>query len=328
MTRYLYGAGGDAEINSQSTGLPMASTTANVYNARTGGAAVTDLQNLSGGAISQPVSDAYGQFAFYGPDGFTSALWLDLGVGPRWAMRPVDLGVITTSLATTTAASTISATRSSDYTNRVFTPKAALPKNSNDPLEAALADALDPLVIPRFASSSARNTAFPSPADGDMCYRTDNHQFESYNSAVAGWLPLNQGVWTNYTVSWTAASVNPTLGNGTILARYTQIGKTIHYSGVINCGSTTNGGTGTWSVSLPATAVTLTNGEQSGTCKYNLVGTGDFIGITRITSGATTMQFHVKTGTNSSSYDLVSNTVPGATASGNRLWWNVAYEMA
>jgi hypothetical protein len=63
-------------------------------------------------------------------------------------------------------------------------------------------------------------------------------------------------VWTDYSgsLAWTAASVNPALGNGTKTARYIQTGKLVLYAGVITMGSTTTFGTGLWSISLPVTS--------------------------------------------------------------------------
>ena len=59
------------------------------------------------------------------------------------------------------------------------------------------------------------------------------------------------GTWQSYTVSWTAATTNPSIGNGTLAGRYVQIGKTV--IGVIKLvmGSTTTYGSGAWSFSLP-----------------------------------------------------------------------------
>lgn len=60
--------------------------------------------------------------------------------------------------------------------------------------------------------------------------------------------------WSSYTPSWTASSVNPTLGNGSIQGRYLQIGKLVHFQLSISMGSTTTFGTGTYAFSLPTSA--------------------------------------------------------------------------
>lgn len=64
--------------------------------------------------------------------------------------------------------------------------------------------------------------------------------------------------WTTYTPSWTASSVNPSIGNGTISGKYLQAGKFVVAAVDITMGSTTTYGTGSWQVSLPvATADAL-----------------------------------------------------------------------
>ena len=61
------------------------------------------------------------------------------------------------------------------------------------------------------------------------------------------------GKWQSYTVSWTATTTNPSIGNGTLIGRYTQIGKTVMGSIYLKCGSTTTYGSGAWFFSLPKT---------------------------------------------------------------------------
>lgn len=51
-----------------------------------------------------------------------------------------------------------------------------------------LALALDTKVVPKFASSAARDTAIPSPVEGQLCYRTDINGLQEYNGS---WRPAN-----------------------------------------------------------------------------------------------------------------------------------------
>lgn len=61
-----------------------------------------------------------------------------------------------------------------------------------------------------------------------------------------------QGDWQAYTPTWACASgTNPAIGNGTISARYTIIGKTVSVSLRLVAGSTTTFGTGPWTFSVP-----------------------------------------------------------------------------
>jgi hypothetical protein len=61
--------------------------------------------------------------------------------------------------------------------------------------------------------------------------------------------------WTTYAPSWTAASSNPSIGNGTITGRYKQIGKTVFVSIKIVMGTSTTYGSGNWRIALPVNAV-------------------------------------------------------------------------
>ena len=66
------------------------------------------------------------------------------------------------------------------------------------------------------------------------------------------------GVWTVYSVVWTAATTNPAIGNGTLVGRYARIGKSVTYGVRLKAGSTTTFGSGVWYFSLPFQAVNNT----------------------------------------------------------------------
>jgi len=59
--------------------------------------------------------------------------------------------------------------------------------------------------------------------------------------------------WQSYTPTWTASSVNPTLGNGTLTGAYNKVGKMITARIFLQYGSTTSSGTGAFRWSLPVT---------------------------------------------------------------------------
>lgn len=61
--------------------------------------------------------------------------------------------------------------------------------------------------------------------------------------------------WTSYTPAWTATTTNPVLNNGTIVSAYSQIGKVVNFRIRLVMGSTTTFGSGTYTFSLPTTAV-------------------------------------------------------------------------
>lgn len=74
-------------------------TTGTAWSARTGGTQYTDLQNLSGAALSGgviPTSDGTdslnkGQWAIFGPDGVVD-IWVDFGTGKRSLVRSNNAG--------------------------------------------------------------------------------------------------------------------------------------------------------------------------------------------------------------------------------------------
>lgn len=174
MARNIYGASGAAQVVSL-TGTPTL-TAATVKSARTGGVTVTDVLNMSGANVAGIVTpDSRGQIIFQGPDNSTDTYWLDFGDGgPRWAVTPTDF---TAMVGTAMAAREVAQNTAPGS----VTPKAALPYVDNTAFEN-LALALDTLVIKRFASASARDTAFPAPVDGDRCYRTDIHAHQTYRN--------------------------------------------------------------------------------------------------------------------------------------------------
>jgi len=62
------------------------------------------------------------------------------------------------------------------------------------------------------------------------------------------------GAWTTWVPSWTGATTNPTIGNGTITGQYLQVGKTVFFTIVVVCGTTSTFGSGEWQFSLPIEA--------------------------------------------------------------------------
>lgn len=244
MARYMYGGGGDGDIV-QPNGLPFINATAQVYTSRTGGTLITDLQTVLAVAIGQVTSDAYGQVVFLGPDAYIGVLWLDFGVGPRWAIAPkaVDLA----------AKQAIAVQRQADNSAPGHTQKALLPYSAQDPLEQNLANTLDPLVIPRYASASARDNAIPAPQNGDRCWRTDLKADQVYDGTT--WQVLAPvGSWLSGSFTITPASGTFNLGSGTQGLRYQIQGKVANFYLWLSFGTDTTYGTGAWLITgLPFT---------------------------------------------------------------------------
>lgn len=128
-------------------------------------------------------------------------------------------------------------------------------------------------------TSSTRPTV---PYTGELLYETDTGLYKSFNGS--SWVDLatpSAGAWQ----TWTPSNTNVTVGNGTQVARFTRIGRTItaHYQ--LTFGSTTafSGGV---SIGLP---VAVRSGfEAVGTSWLLDSGTRNYPGAVRPVSGDTT----------------------------------------
>jgi hypothetical protein len=86
-----------------------------------------------------------------------------------------------------------------------------------------------------FAGTAARGSAITTPVEGMTTYLEDSDRYESYSGAV--WRPIiSTGGWVSYTPTVTAINI----GNGTIVAKYAIVGKTMHISIDFTLGSTSS----------------------------------------------------------------------------------------
>lgn len=96
----------------------------------------------------------------------------------------------------------------------------------------------------------------------------------------AGTSTVLDGIAVAYTPTWTAVSVNPALGNGTITGRYVRIGNTVHVNIRLVIGTTTTLGTGAWFFSLPFTGdVAIQN--YTGTAYLLHTGISEYAGVVK-----------------------------------------------
>jgi hypothetical protein len=132
--------------------------------------------------------------------------------------------------------------------------------------------------------------------------------------------------WTSYTPVWTAASSNPSIGNGTIEGYYKVIGKTCFVRGNIAMGSTTTFGSGEWYVSMPFTAsnadAILMTAQllDNGTAWYNATINGARAGF----NYKTAIQYQATGGTAND----VNATQPFTWTTSDRFLWNGSFEIA
>jgi hypothetical protein len=97
------------------------------------------------------------------------------------------------------------------------------------------------------------------------------------------------GAWTSYTPTWTAASVNPAIGNGTLTGAYLKIGKLYFFRIYCLAGGTTTFGTGAYSWSLGG-GVTSIAREQLVSASAVNAGVTRYRGVGIIAPSATTVQ--------------------------------------
>ena len=131
------------------------------------------------------------------------------------------------------------------------------------------------------------------------------------------------GAWQSYTVSWTAATTNPSIGNGTLAGRYVQIGKTVIGTIKLAMGSTTTYGSGIWRFSLPKTSAAQ-GGRYGGQWRAEDVGTKIYTGTLFILDNISTVSMFARDEASS----FLSNTTPHTWASGDYLFISFIYEAA
>lgn len=190
-----------------------------------------------------------------------------------------------------------------------------------------LAGQLDGMVIPTYASSTAQNTANPTPKAGDICFRSDLKSYQTYDGFT--WLSITQGVWNTYTPTWTATA-NPAIGNGTLEGKYALVGKLCTVRIGMVAGSTTTFGTGEWKFALPFAAAAAGNANFGWVGSASGVRTGVAYnpGTCRILSGASIAQIISSTAADGSTNAQWSPSVPFTWASTNILSLTIAYEIA
>jgi hypothetical protein len=98
-----------------------------------------------------------------------------------------------------------------------------------------------------FSNAAARTAAITSPVEGMLTWLEDVERYETFTTS---WVPLvSPGAWTSFTPTFYGF----TLGNGTVTAKYSQIGKTVNFFVRVVLGSTSSVSGGGVAVGLPVT---------------------------------------------------------------------------
>lgn len=142
--------------------------------------------------------------------------------------------------------------------------------------------------------------------------------------------------WTSFTPTWTASSVNPAIGNGTISGKYQKFGKTVVARYTVTYGSTTTYGTGSYRLSYPVTSVTWVTADDLqglGIGHYVRSGFANYILHAHARSTSTSyfeMSVQASAG-GAGTYDTWTNftqAVPATSQNGDSFRIQVVYEAA
>lgn len=155
--------------------------------------------------------------------------------------------------------------------------------------------------------------------------KTDDTFEAGTDLVVNGW-PVASS-WSSWTPNWTAATTNPTLGDGALLSRYKRIGVTVFIFIRLTWGTTTNGGAGAWNFSLPFESQFSNLGIP--TLCYDNSGAQPYPAIARITTVTTVPRIY-RIGAHSSTGAIghVSATHPFTWASSDVLTISGTYTTA
>ena len=145
-----------------------------------------------------------------------------------------------------------------------------------------LATYLDPVTIPRFVSTAAANTAFPTPITGQQA----NIAGVPMTWDGTTWVANNPSVQT-YTPGWFGSVANPS--NASKTAFYKIQGGYCFVSIFMSFPTPSNGGSGSLTVGLPV-AANASMPEQLLSCKlFSAAGiVGNWIGVAIIPASSTT----------------------------------------
>lgn len=126
--------------------------------------------------------------------------------------------------------------------------------------------------------------------------------------------------WTAFTPTWTGATTNPVLGNGTFDAGYSEIGKWIRFRINLTMGSTTTYGSGAWFFSLPATPLNF-RWLFTGVARDISLNNSYAIGV----EYDTTLPMRLRQ-LNASPMTTITSTTPFTWATGDTVFLSGAYE--
>jgi hypothetical protein len=184
-------------------------------------------------------------------------------------------------------------------------------------LTAAQMMMLQSQTVQSFATVAARNAWITAPTQGQLAYTNDVSSLWSYDGT--NWLPIN----TKYQ-TWAPSYTNLTIGNGTVVARYFQIGKFVDFIFEFTLGSTSSVGSAPV-ISLPVAGATTVN-SWNGTARFLDSGVTNFMGALNISSTGIRPQAVNVSGTYADIQGGITATVPMTWTTGDVLSIGGTYE--
>ena len=177
-----------------------------------------------------------------------------------------------------------------------------------------------------FATAAARDAAITSPQEGMVAVLKDSDGVFMYNGTA--WIQ-DSGIAT-YS-SFTPTVSNWTLGNGTVTGLFRVFGKTVHYYGRFEFGSTSAvGGAGTFTITVPETSRFSAGSLQIG--QSRVLDTSAALQVTGQTGFVSTTTLGVFWNENPAAtayvqrQSLATATMPFTFATGDFIAWDVVYE--
>lgn len=131
--------------------------------------------------------------------------------------------------------------------------------------------------------------------------------------------------WTAYTPTWTGATTNPVINNGSIVGRYMKVGRTVHASVILTMGSSTTYGSGTQEIGVPFTAASAIV-SYLGTARFT--GASTWIGQTYLILGSSGMQVTFPASSSATTGATMSPTSPETQSNGDILRASITYQSA
>ena len=146
---------------------------------------------------------------------------------------------------------------------------------------------------------------------------------------IGGITDTTFGQWQAYTPTWTGATTNPSLGDGTLTARYAVFGTVCVYTLGLVAGSSTTFGSGSWSFSLPVNAVNTPGINFFGVAHLRKIATANYERIVQIAPSVSTNTVSLFIDPTPASNSLnIKSDVPFSWGSGDALGFEITYEIA